>query len=304
MSSNSTNEKVNQLENEIRILRAELEKTRLELNTYKVVVDRTNSQIENIISDINVESKTAAKIQKLLSPVEIPNIPGIEFSTKFVPGTKFGGDYFDIFELHDKLKFGILVSSCSGYAMSALFMSVLMKYTAQLEAKKGMDPAQVIELLAMEIAPQIQKNETASLFYGVVDRRNFSLHYSCIGKLGVILKDSDRNHSSWLEPSSGPLEKGYSGKPLTHVLSLNPRDQLVIVSEGILNAPSSDEVFGKERLISAVETQSHEGVHGIRNEILFQSENFTQQKEPIKDQTVIVTEIKDRVIKLANKGRI
>jgi sigma-B regulation protein RsbU (phosphoserine phosphatase) len=43
------------------------------------------------------------------------------------------------------------------------------------------------------------------------------------------------------------------------------------------------------------------GVHEVRNEILFQAEQHSGKSEPVRDQTVIVTEIKDRVIKLAKK---
>ncbi len=275
-----------------------------ELKTYKREVNKSNEELETIVADLSHELKLAAKIQRILSPTEIPNIPGIEFSTKFVSGTKFGGDYFDIFELHDKLKFGILVSSCSGYAMSALFMSVLMKYTAQIEAKKGLDPAQVIKLLAAEIVPQIQKQESASLFYGVIDRRNYDLSYSCIGNIGGMIKEPAKNQVVWLEPSSGPLQKSYNESPLTHTLNLGPRDQMVLCTEGVLQAKTHEEVFGKNRLIEAFQSHSNEGVHQIRNEILYQVSQFTGLQEPLKDQTVLVTEVKDKVIKLAKKGRI
>jgi sigma-B regulation protein RsbU (phosphoserine phosphatase) len=300
----SQQDKIAKLEEEVLRLKEELRLRNEELSLLRREVHQNNEELEGIVADLSHELRIAAKIQQLLSPTEIPNIPGIQFSTKFVPGTQSGGDYFDIFELHDKLKFGILVSSCSGYAMSALFMSVLMKYSAQLEAKKGLDPAQVLKILSQEILPQIQKQETASVFYGVIDRRNYDLSYCCIGSISGLLKDSAKDQVVWLEPSAGPLRKGFQENLLTHTISLGPQDQLALCTEGVLMARAHEEVFGKDRLIAAFKSPSHEGVHGIRNEILYQVSQFTGLTEPVKDQTVVVTEVKDKVIKLANKVRL
>lgn len=302
MTEESKNEAF--LKKQIQELKAELHLKEAEISKYRLEVDRANEELERIISDLTQELKLAGKIQKLLTPTEIPNIPGVEFSTKFMAGTKSGGDYFDIFELHDKLKFGILLSSCSGYSMSALFLSVLMKYTAQMEARKGLAPDAVIQLLASEIVPQIQKNETASIFYGVVDRRNYELNYCCVGTIGGILQTQGKDHVSWLEPSAGPLKKDFSEKPLAHALSLGPRDRFILCTEGVWFAQSHDQNFGKERLITAIKSQQKATVHDLRNEILFQVEQFTGLKDPDRDQTVIVTEVKDRVIKLAKKGSV
>lgn len=285
-------------------LKAELSLKESELAKYRKEVTRANEELEGIISDLTQELKLAGKIQKILTPTEIPNIPGVEFSTKFNPGTKSGGDYFDIFELHDKLKFGILLSSCSGYSMSALFLSVLMKYTAQMEARKGLSPDAVISLLAQEIVPQIQKHETASIFYGVVDRRNYDLTYCCVGSIGGVLQIYGKDQVSWLEPSTGPLRRDFAEKPLLHMLPLSSRDRFILCTEGVWAAKNNDQNFGKERLLAAIKSQTKIGVHDMRNEILFQVEQFTGLKDPDRDQTVIVTEVKDRVIKLAKKGSV
>jgi sigma-B regulation protein RsbU (phosphoserine phosphatase) len=41
------------------------------------------------------------------------------------------------------------------------------------------------------------------------------------------------------------------------------------------------------------------GVHDLRNELLFQAQRKSKLEEPLRDQTVVVIEVKDRVIKLA-----
>jgi sigma-B regulation protein RsbU (phosphoserine phosphatase) len=302
MSKDKPTEK--ELIEKIEDLQHELSQKEQELKRYRFELQKTNSAMEQMIGELSQELKLAALIQKLLTPTEIPNIPGIEFSTKFIPGAKSGGDYFDIFEHDDRLKFGIILSSSSGYTMSALFLSVLMKMSAQIEARRGMEPHQVIAAMGAEIVPNIQKQESASIFYGIVDRRNYELKYSCVGAIAGLLQVQGQDQVSWLEPSSGPLRKDYDEKPLTHSIPLGPRDRLILCTEGVWNARNSEHTFGKERLLKTVHRAPRSGVHDLRNEILYQVEQFTGQSEPLRDQTVLVTEVKDRVIKLAKKGSV
>lgn len=277
--------RIRELEKEIEIKDQELDRAHKELL-------RVNSAIERMIADFNQEIRLAGLIQKALSPTEIPHISGIDFSTKFNPGTRSGGDYFDIFEHEDKLKFGIILASSSGYAMSALFLSVLIKLSAQIEARRGLEPDQVIMMMAKELVPHIQNEDTASLFYGVVDRRSFELRYSSVGSILGILQTQGSDKLQRLEPSSGPLIRDYKQKPLTDQIHLGPRDRLVLCTEGVGDWDS---------ISQSVSRAPRQGVHELRNEILFQAESRTGKSEPVRDQTVIVTEVKDRVIKLAKK---
>lgn len=289
----------------IKALEAEIASKDAEILKYRSEISKTNAKLEKIILDLSHELKLAALVQKILSPTEIPNIPGVEFSTKFIPGAKSGGDYFDIFEHDDRLKFGIIVSSASGYTMSALFLSVLMKLSAQIEARKGLDPDKVISMMAMEIVPNIQKNDSASIFYAVIDRRNYELKYSSVGAIGGALQLHGQENPSWLEPTAGPLNRDFNERPLTHSLALGPRDRLILCSEGVWNSQSKDgEAFGRERLMKTLVRAPRLGVHDVRNEILYQVEKFTGLVEPVRDQTVLVTEVKDRVIKLAKKSSV
>src|SRR5688500_9256011 len=91
----------------IQELEFELSHKEQEVTRYRDELIKTNSRIEKMMSDLSSEIYMAHQIQKVLSPTEIPHIQGIEFSTKFLPGNRNGGDYFDIFELEDRMRFAI-----------------------------------------------------------------------------------------------------------------------------------------------------------------------------------------------------
>lgn len=293
-------DKITQLEERIRELESELEQRDRDLSLFRTELTKANLQLEKFIKQVAQELKIAGLIQKALVPTEFPNIPGFEFSTKFVPSPLSGGDYFDIFEHEDKFRFGIVVANSSGYSMSALFLSVLLKMTGQLEARKGLPPDQILGLMAKELVPNIQSSDRANVFYAVIDRRGFELSYSGAGQIIALLYSYADNKLRRLDGLTSSFTKDFNGVFTTETLSLNPRDRVILCSEGVIKALNQNgETFGEERLYRAVLSAPRLGVHELRNEILFQVEKFIDEKPIPQDLTVVVTEVKDRVIKLA-----
>jgi len=290
-----------ELKHKISFLEQELRLRDAEIARYRAALNKSNAELEKIIVDMTHELKMASLIQKILSPLEIPNIPGFEFSTKFVAGSERGGDYFDIFEHEDRMKFGVVLACSSGYSMSALFLSVLIKLSSQIEARKGLPADQVLIRMAKEIIPEIENQDTASVFYGVMDRRSFQLSYSSNGSMTGLLLPKGSAMITKLLPATGAFCKGFQETPLSSVISLESGDRLVLVSEGIMGASnSSGEIFGLARIMDAIQRIARGTAHDVRNEVLFQAQKFACLEEPLRDQTVIVMEVKDRVIKLAN----
>lgn len=286
-------EKIRELEAELVAKEAELAHLRLRLTAM-------NSRLESVIDQIGHEVKLATKVQRLLSPVELPHIAGFEFSTKFIPGMRSGGDYFDIFEHEDRLRFGVLLSASSGYSMSALFLSILMKISSRLEARRGMQPHEMIGTIAREIAPDLKGEDRTSVFYGVVDRRNFEMQYCSIGDIAGYLQVHGADALTRLEPQTGPLTRGYSGAPTSLRINLNPRDRLILCTDGVVKTTNSvGKAWDDVGLRDALRSAPRQGVHELRNEILYKNEIFSGKPEPDRDQTVVVLEVKDKVIKLA-----
>jgi sigma-B regulation protein RsbU (phosphoserine phosphatase) len=291
---------IESLQNRIRELEVELKEREGDLAVFRNELARANGQLEKFIKQISQELKMASLIQKALVPTEFPNIPGFEFSTKFVPSPISGGDYFDIFEHEDKFRFGIVLANSSGYSMSALFLSVLLKMTGQLEARKGTPPDRILEMMARELVPAVQTADQANVFYGVVDRRNFELSYSGAGRIVALLYGYTTGKLQRLEWEAEPFGQGFNSELKKSTIALGPRDRVILCSEGAVRAMNpKGEAFGEERLYRAILAAPRLGVHELRNEIFYQIERFAAGRDLPQDVTVVVTEVKDRVIKLA-----
>lgn len=305
----------NELKAKIRELELEVRDRENDLAVFRKQLASANHLLEGLISKVADEVKTAAQIQKVLVPTEFPNIPGFEFSTKFVPSPIAGGDYFDIFEHEDRLKFGIVLASSNGYGMSALLLSVLLKMTGQHEAKRGLSPDKVLQYISSALEPSLagsdsgDKSDRANVFYGIVDRRNLEFSYAASGPVygGIV-----RGASGKLEritADDGPIEKGSHLRLGTvKTLNLEARDRVFLVSGGTLAAKNkAGELFGEDRLIRSVLTTPKTGtaptVHDWRNEILYGVEAHAAGQDLPQDVTAVVFEVKDRVIRLAPRRK-
>nr|BFD58376.1 hypothetical protein CKG001_04830 [Bdellovibrio sp. CKG001]BFD61805.1 hypothetical protein BdHM001_04860 [Bdellovibrio sp. HM001] len=288
-------ERISELEHELAVKEAELHRYRLELG-------KANGALEKMIVQVSQELKLAQSLQKFLSPTELPNVQGFEFSTKFLPGTRSGGDYFDIFEHEDKLKFGILISSASGYSLSSLLLSMIIKISSQIEARRGLEAHKVVALLAKEVVPNIQNEDKASVFYGIVDRRSFEMQYCSVGNIDGFMQVYGQEGLVELLPTGPSLSKDFNTEPQSRVIQLNPRDRLILATEGLKMSQNSLGVnWGGHGISEAISRAPKQGVHELRNEILFANEKYSGKSDPVRDQTLIVTEVKDRVIKLASR---
>lgn len=288
MSSDETG----QLKKKISALEAELNKKDSEIMTYRQELNKFSQKLDTLISQIAGDIRILAQVQKSLMPTELPNIPGFEFSRKFIFGSKSGGDYFDIFEHEDKMKFGILMASSSGYAMSALFLSLILKVSHILEAKRGNPPDKILQQIADEMKNLAAPKDTTSAFYAVIDRRNFTLNFCSAGGInGYYL--APQKPIQVLKSTNSAFGQQFSEKLTAASLDLDSKSRICVVSEGL------SEILGTESIVKIMTDNAKNSVHELRNELLFQAQRKSKSEEPLRDQTVVVVEAKDRVIKLA-----
>lgn len=293
IADKSSSTDINKEKNQLELIQKLLVEKESEIQIYRKELFKISHQLDEVMSQISTDVDALKKIHKALVPTEIPNMAGFEFSRKFLYGSKTGGDYFDIFEHEDRLKFGILLSSSSGYAMSALFLSLVLKVSHLIEAKKGLSPDKVIEKINTELKDIASTKDHAHVFYGVVDRRNYTLDLCVVGQIHGFLQ-SPNQPLKLISSDSDPLGPQFSPTFKSVSVDLESKARLVLVSDGITKVLSIYEI--SKLLTEQVHKQQ---VHEVRNELLYQCQKKTGLENPINDQTVVVMDVKDRVIKLA-----
>lgn len=281
-------------------LEAEVKEREKDLAVYRKELSEFNRRVEALILELRRDVQLAGLIQKHLVPTELPNISGFEFSSKFVPSTKSGGDYFDIFEHHDRFRFGLIVAGSSGHTVSAFLLSVLLKITNQMEARKGGQPHRMMDLIAKDLVPYMGDQDEVNVFYGLFDRRSYEMQYCRVGEVIALHQDYQTGKLTSLVKEAEGLRASRKQPFKSQSLPLNPRDRLIVCTSGVVEAQNlKGQGFGFDRLFRTVLEAPKQGVHEVRNEILFRVNQFLEGQQPQKDMSVVVMEVKDRVIKLA-----
>lgn len=291
-------EKITYLENELRLKSREVEIYQKELIKFSHNLDMILNSSRQDVINLNL-------LQKKILPTDLPEFPGFSFSRKFTYGTRHGGDYFDIFPYADKMKFGILLASSSSYAMSAHFLSVLLQQTDVLEGRQKVSVEQTVRILSEELKKIASPDEETQLFYAIIDRRHMTMTFSCIGHIAGLIQSTDESLNELLRIISsdrgGIRSHGHgtstdSKDEYTSLeVDLKPGYRICLLSEGLLNVLDQDE------LVSIAEETASGGVHELRNQMFIQAQIKSGLEQPIKDQTVVVIEVKDNVVKLAKK---
>ncbi len=179
-------------------------------------------------------------------------------------------------------------------------MGLLIKFSTQVEAKRGMKPDEFISQLATELVSSFKQSDRASLFYGMIDRKTLNLHYCSAGMISVYRQSESSDVIDFLDPVAAEFAPDFKATLSTRIVSLNPGDRLVICTPGLLaKSEASGKAWGAENLIDAWRSAAKKGVHELRNEILFKQQSFHNSSEPQRDQSLIVIEVQDRIIKLA-----
>ena len=295
-------ETVEQLLARIKELELEVSEREKDLSVFRRELTEANRRLETLIGRLNQELRVVHLIQKHLVPTEIPQIQGFDFSSKFLASFQRGGDYFDIFEHEDRARFGVIVAAGSGHVMSALLLSILLKMTGRMEGRRQSDPSSMVERIVGEMKPSIAGEDAADLFYGVFDRRQFSLNYVKLGGIVALHFDYSAAALRLLKSELPPIRSQFDGAIVAQSVPLNPRDKLIFCTPGVIEAKNMEgQQFGEDRLYHAILEFATQGVHELRNHIFFRLHEFTAGQEPPRDQTVVVAEVKDKVIKLAKK---
>jgi phosphoserine phosphatase RsbU/P len=282
-------ERILELENELRYKNREVE-------IYQKELIKFSNNLDMILNASQQDVKALNDLHKTIVPTELPQFAGFEISRKFTYGTKHGGDYFDIFAHEDKMKFSILLASSSGYAMSAAFLSVVLQHSSLLEGRKTLSVEETVQILADELGKIAAPQDETQLFYAVVDRRHMTMTFSCTGQIAGIIQSTDlsANESIRIISSDSPgISAGRKIEYSSLEVDLKPGYRICLVSEGLVKSLDTDE------LVSVAEETATGGVHELRNQMFIQAQIKSGLEQPLKDQTVIVVEVKDNVMKLA-----
>ncbi len=256
---------------------------------------------ESLMTQIELE-KTNEVLERILSaktPRRFTGLKGIRVSSKHMSGLKPGGDYFDLFESDKKDYVNILLADSSSYGLSSVLLGMVLSNSARIANESQLRSSDWIQSIYHDLKTALGEKESLSLFFGRLNRKDFTLHYQLYGSIEAYQIGQDGN----CIPFKKHGKKISSHEPPAHadesVVTLNPKDRLVLLSDGFVNGVGGD-VF----LNQVFQEQKEKDPFMLVNELSYRIKTKLIDGEtfPGEDCSAIVMDIESRVLRLAPTG--
>ncbi len=241
------------------------------------------------------ELEIAKEVQMSFLPKKDPDFHGLEISSRCCPALEVGGDYYDFVKISDK-KIGIIIGDVSGKGTQAAFYMTLTKGFLKALSRISYSPANFLTELNTLFYDNVERGTFISMVYGIFDLDEKKFKLARAGHNPVIVKNPIQGKVETLN-SSGlalGLEKGiiFSSTIKEIEIPIRSGDVFVFYTDGFTEAMNkANEEFGEERLITAVEKNSHFSANEILKNIFAETESFIGKADQHDDMTMVVVKV-------------
>ncbi len=190
-------------------------------------------------------SRIAHTLQQSLVPDKLPEIPGFELASAYLPaiaGTEAGGDFYDVWEVDDAWM--ITIGDVAGKGVEAAALTAVVRHTMRAMSQFVSSPA---ELLA-RLDGTLKRNGSPSVCTALCVRLDGHQVTVAAGghPLPLCLTPGGVRPFGEHGPLLGALDNVQWRES---VVTLSPGSTLVLYTDGVTDAVGEDERFGTTRLV-------------------------------------------------------
>lgn len=232
------------------------------------------------------EVAIAREVQRELLPRSVPVVRGIEVAGVCIPAVGVGGDYFDYLPLLDE-RIGLVIADVSGKGIPAALLMAGLQASVRSLAMPGVAPCEVNRRLNDMLHQSTSASRYATLFFGVYDATDRSLHYSNAGHFPPI--HIGAHGTAYL--SQGGLPIGLMPGSLYGEgrRELGVGDLLALYTDGVIETPNADgEEFGSARLVSILNRHGDLDLQQVLTEVIDAVNAWSGGGAPHDDVTLVL----------------
>jgi serine phosphatase RsbU (regulator of sigma subunit) len=240
------------------------------------------------------ELEAARRIQSGILPTRdsvVRTERRIEIFAYMRAAREVGGDLYDFFPMSGN-KFLVLVGDVSDKGLpAAMFMAVSKALAKSCALRTGARPAELMTMFNAEISRENPEQMFVTLVLLIMDLATGELQYCNAGHEPPILVRR-AGESLILDDGGGPplcVVDDFQYEEAT--VTMQPRDMLALVSDGITEAMNSARaLYGRARLKALLEQPSRRDIDLtiLGTEVLAAVKTFEAGAEPSDDQTLLL----------------
>jgi len=244
--------------------------------------------------NLESELELAQRVQKMLLPQEIPDIPGLEIAAYSRPAQIVGGDYFDFVEFSSGFH-GLAIADVAGHGVSASLHMASIQALLRTLVLVNNSPSEVMRQVHKLFIHNIRFDTFVTFFIGAFDSSAKSLKYCNAGhQPPLVLRNTKSKEQSvvLLNPTGaaiGLVEKAEFGEK---TIDLQEGDLLVLYTDGVTEAMNiHNQQFGRERLETLIRQVENFPVREVIQKIRISLEQFCDGKPLADDTTIMVCRV-------------
>ena len=241
------------------------------------------------------ELQDAREMQMALLPQTAPSVEKLEVAGECIPANTVGGDFYDYVPLGGDIP-AIVLADVSGKGMKAAMYAVLSAGVLHAEAKFGVSPSQMLQILNEDLKGRVQERMNCAMCIATIDLKNRILRYSNAGIPYPIVKRKGEVFELKCNgmPLGGFLKFEYEDVEL----ELQSGDVVVFFSDGVTECLSKEnpEQFYDEtgRLFSVIGSFDKDmNAQAMIHAILADLRDFSSDNHQSDDITIVVVKVKD-----------
>lgn len=243
---------------------------------------------------IKAEIDAANRIQAALLPSVHPDLGSASVASHYRAATEIGGDYFDFLPLPDG-RLGLAFGDVAGHGLTSGIVMAMTKAALLVQVQHDAAPVHVLDVLNDLVMKTAPKRMLMTFFYGILDVETSTLRFASAGHLDPYVFRARERKLELLSAWGFPL--GVKRREPFHesVVRFEPGDRLVLYSDGLIEALNDEgEPFGFERFEGVILSRGAKGANVLKEALLESVKNFTRNRPPEDDQTLVVVSFEDR----------
>jgi len=196
------------------------------------------------------ELELAAEIQRDLLPEQAPALAGLDVAGRTIPCEEISGDFYDFVVLEDG-RLALFVADVTGHGVGPALVAAEARGEIRALLPLVDDPGEVLSRVHANLRATLEPERFLTLLLAVLDPARGTLVWANAGHAEALLTLGGAPR--WLERSGPPLGVDVDHQHQSQeVGGLSPGDQLLIYSDGLLEArDASGAFFGEDRLAAA-----------------------------------------------------
>ncbi|MGD8237122.1 MAG: PP2C family protein-serine/threonine phosphatase [Armatimonadota bacterium] len=225
---------------------------------------------------IEQEMRTARRLQEMLLPTRLPEMPGYVVGSAFEPARDVGGDYFDVLRVSPD-DVGLCIADVSGRSVPAALHISLLKHQIHASAERFPQPGEMATHLNGLLYPHFRSLGSelfVGLFYGIVHLPSGRISYVNCGHVPPLLCTP---LGETRELHTGGIVLGVSETPSyeEQTAVLEPGDLLVLCTDGVLGRrnPRKEE-FSAEQIARIVRGRPPASAQDTADQVMAAAEQF------------------------------